>query len=418
MPETAAAAPATVAAGTSTPDPLDTFEIDDVLQPETGDIPEHMMLGGPEKSGAEPVESVGEKPVGEAEPAKETEPAEATLPEGYTRDTLGRVHGPDGKIVKKADVEQLLATASQQASNTEVKPEPFKYRYNGQNYEAEGFEYNPADGSVMVKPDHVGVLRDALNTKHIVAESRDINAQLRQQVATLTQQVEQGAKGKSASEARADALSNALSRIFEIQDDTQFAVEVFNLRESFPTLLSKAEAAYWRQQAEAAKQAPKKEAVPEAQRQPQRPSASALPERAIAVQTTQEYVERLKLDHAFRDLTPENWQQLGTRFERTPYAFLRPATTEDATKYGVEVGEVVFDSTAFHTDVQEYVSTLRTGRATAEQRAKLAAENARKTQSSVSAPPTPGGGRAPAKTGAKPITNKEELDDWWESTDL
>lgn len=405
MSDTATVAPATAAVGTT--DPMDDFEMDDVISPESFSIPEHMMLGNADKKPAE------DEPAAEAEAVTEAPKAEAepTLPEGYTKDARGRVHRPDGTLASK---DEVAAFAQKPAETTEpAKPEKFRYRYNGENHEMEGFDYDPTTGAVTVKPEHVGLLRDAMNARHVLADGRDINEGLRAQVAELQGQLTERQQVETVEQAQVRTLLDHYGKALEEPDDIAAGEAFFMLRAQYPVLMANAKARHYQQQLESARQAPKQ--AP--QKEPENTPASVLPAREIAVKHTQEYVQQLKLDHAYRDLKAEDWKQLDARYERTPYAFLRPATAEEAQQYGYAEGEIVFDTDAFSADVTEYVSTLRSGRETAESRAKLAADNARRTQPSVTTPPTPGGGRAPAKA-SKPITSKEELDDWWENSEL
>jgi hypothetical protein len=385
MSTTTPATPETAAGSSITSDPIDSLDFGDVAnttEHHTSAIPDYMLLG---ENREQPVESA------------------------ESEDSPERQRDETGKFAKKdeADIEK----GPEDRAPSSLKP--FQYRTNGETHEPEGFEYNPADGSVLVKPEAVGSLRDAMNARHLIAQGRDINEQLRSENAGLKQQLQQG----SAGEAQANKLVESLTNVINIADDQEAIEAFFALRTNMPSLMAKAEADYWKQRATTpnprGQAPPRQDNTPDARSQP----VSALPSREIAVAHTQEYVEQLKLDHAFHDLSAKDWQQLDARYGRTPYAFLRPATAEEVPTFGVNEGEIVFDHDAFTADVQEFVSTMRSSRATAESKAKLAADNARRTAPTIEAPPVAGGGSTPAKT-PKKITNKQEMDEWWDSTDV
>lgn len=395
MSQTTGVAPAVADAGTPTSDPMDSFDIntDDMTGSEV-EFPQHLVLGE-------------EQPPEAAEAPPETEAEKAT-----------RERDEKGKFVKKAEPKtDEQKEPEETAQQEEPKPEarsPLKYRALGENHEAEGFEYNPEDGSVVVKPDAVGVLRDAMNARHVLAEGRDINEKLRGELATLQGQLADRQRVTTEAEARAKAFTDHMERLLVQADETQAIEEFFRLRSEWPVLKAQADAEHWKQRAASGKPAaPEKAEVPKEQQEP----ASPLPTREIATQTTQEYVQQIKLDHAFKDLTPENWKQLDARYERMPYAFLRPATAEEAQQYGVAQGQIVFDSDAFQADVTEYVTGLRQSRETVKDTAKLAVDNARRTTKSVDAPPTPAKGTAPAKE-RRGIRSEQDFDDWLDSNEI
>jgi hypothetical protein len=83
--------------------------------------------------------------------------ATPTLPEGYKLDALGRVHGPDGRVVSKEEAERIKALAvpaTPEAVVPEVPvtpeppavtpaPEPFTFRVNGKRHEIPGLVVPP-----------------------------------------------------------------------------------------------------------------------------------------------------------------------------------------------------------------------------------------------------------------------------------
>lgn len=92
-------------------------------------------------------------PEGEATPAEAT----PTLPDGYKLDALGRVHGPDGRVVSKEEAERIKAQAVPVAPEpvvpevAPVTPEPapvtppaeFTFRANGQKVSIPGLVVPP-----------------------------------------------------------------------------------------------------------------------------------------------------------------------------------------------------------------------------------------------------------------------------------
>lgn len=403
---------ASVAPATADVDPIDALQLDDSneMESETTQLAEHFVLGGPPPT---PDEPEPETPAKAPETAPSSSPA---LPDGYTRDALGRVHGPDGRVLKKADADKLTATVTPQPTTEPAKPEAFRYRSAGENKDVAEFEYDPATGRVTVPPEHVGLLRDAMNARDVLAEGRDINEQLRTRVGQLEQALTQRQQYATESEARANALVNHYSRILSEPDEAKAIEEFFKLRGEWPTRLAEAKAEFYRQQAEAAHTRPASSAQP--QRAANEPPAPDVDPRAIAQSYAQESLENLKLDHAFRDLTSDDWKQLEARLQRTAPAFLRPATAEEATQYvGVREGQTVFDTDAHRAEVDEFVTTLRAARATAEQRAKVAAANARATQPSISAPPVPGTGAPPVKV-RREFKSEQDVNAWLDSDEL
>lgn len=334
--------------------------LDEVDEPDTTETPT------PAPTSDAPV-VVSEAPEDRAdttvEPVADTD-TPVTREDGATWSEKAQRWYKDGKIVAGekpappvAPVDQTPPSAAPAAA-PEPKGEKFRYRYSGTTHELDGFEYDPATGRVTVAPEHVPILRDAMNARHVLSADRDINAKLRQDLQAKTQELEHTRTLGTSQDAKAKALIDHYSTILSEPDEEKALTQFFQLRANFPTLLAKAEADHWRRMAEAGK-APTPEKPTTPAHPTDRAPASALPERTIAVQRTADAVEELKLDHAFRDLTAEHWKQMSARCERTPYAYLRPATAEEATQYGVTVGEIVFDDDAFRADVQEYAGSIR-----------------------------------------------------------
>ena len=291
-------------------------------------------------------------------------PAEATpqvtLPEGYKLDALGRVHGPDGRVVSKEEAEKLKAQASEAQPAPEplapppVTPEtpkieepvkPFEYRSGGQTHAIEGLK---VDGT----PEAVGKLRQVLNWAHWAPQLQSENAQLRKQVETVGE-----------NETRARALVESLTPLLTEQDEAKALEEFFRLRGEFPNKLREAEVNYWKQRAMGG-QAP----------EPQR-AASNLPDEGVAREVTTAHIEDLKFVHDFRHLSADDWKQYAELATVNPYAFIRPATAEHAKQYGVRQGEPVFDTDALATHLKAFAQRISAARE-AEAQAKKAREAA------------------------------------------
>ena len=105
---------ASVAPAVADVDPIDALDLSNTneVEPETT-VPPELMLGGPPPTQDEPESEPEKAPEVEAPSASQ---GETKLPDGYTRDSLGRIHGPNGQVLKKEAAEKLLAaaTASQQ----------------------------------------------------------------------------------------------------------------------------------------------------------------------------------------------------------------------------------------------------------------------------------------------------------------
>lgn len=401
---------ATITPETAEPgrDPVDDLDIDITADDPVDEspLPDHLILGGKPQEEPEVVEPE----------AKQPEKSEPVLPEGYTKDAKGRVHRPDGTLASKDELAKL-ATAPQQQPTTDqpaVEPRKFAYRSLAQTHEPEGFTEN-ADGTVTVSAEQVGLLRAAFNAKHVMeADTFPTLDRYKSENAALQQEVESLKTGTNAEVAKSRALVESYVRLLSEPDDEKFALAAFKLREQFPVLLARAEADHYKKLATEGKPSRREPTRPTGDESPYR--AEPLPPAAKALEATADHIEHIKLEPQYRDLSEKDWKQFSDRASRTPYAYLRPATAADA-QWGVRVGEIVLDRDAFARDIQEYAVQIRGTRETAEKRAKLAADNARRTQAGIDAPPTPGGGSQPAKA-PKRITSEKDFDDWLNSDEL
>jgi hypothetical protein len=111
----------------------------------------------------------GGEPAPDAAPQGDAPPAPAAgLPEGYKLDALGRVHGPDGRVVSKEEAEKIKAQAVPVVPSTPVEPTPvvpptpepvappapesFTFRANGQRMSL----------PIVVPPEHHAKVRELL----------------------------------------------------------------------------------------------------------------------------------------------------------------------------------------------------------------------------------------------------------------
>lgn len=376
-------------AGTpSTPvsDPIDSLTFDDIWKdddtPTTSEVV-HISASQPE-------------------PAEEIEEVEAEAP----------VRDATGKFAKKDADEEVDGDAEGEAPKVESRP--FQYRALGETRALDTWKED-AEGNVVVPAAEIGTLREAMNAKHLVEGQyaplieryKGENAQLKTQLQQITQT-------RSAADARAEALVKSLMSIAEIPDEVESLEQFYQFRQKLPLLLAKAEAEHFKTLATKGPQA-----KPEAARPEPVDTPYALPSPQEAVTTTMEYVEHAKLDSKYRDITADDWKQYEARITRSPLAFIRPASAEEATQYGVRQGQPVFDTDAYEADITEYVTALRTSRETAKAQAKVHAENATRTQPSIKAPPSAKGGAKPSKESGRPqFQSKKDVDAWFDSDEL
>lgn len=294
-----------------------------------------------------------------------------------------------------------------------VAPMPFQYRAMGKTHGLEGAQIDPASGNLTIPAAKVADVQEAFNALElakgeyipVIERHRQNNAQLRQRVQEL--ETAQGAK-----EAQAQTLVDALTAAFSEPDEERSLAALWQMRQSFPLLLEKARSSHLENQLKT------RTAQPPAQTEPQAtaPSAQQSPAQIVdeARSNATDTVERWKIHPEFRDVTKDAWGKVEQAITSRPLSFLRPATAEDAKQYpGVTEGEMVFDRSLLHAEVQMQRDAIKASSA----QAKLARDNATRTQPSITAPPTPGGGRAPVPKSKTPQT-KEELDRWFDSDSL
>ena len=362
-------------------DPIDTMDVGSIWD-DTGTeplLPESMLLDGKREPAPEPT-------------------AEAPPEAGQPRDERGKFAAKE----PKPEEQQPVADAP--------KAEPFKYRAVGQTHEFPGATLDEK-GGVYVAPESVGAFRAALNAKHLAeGEYVPLIESHKQRIQELESQVGQGTEA----EAKANALVTSLTAALQNPDEVAALEAFYKLRTDMPSLIANAEAAYWRAKATkpTAVQPPKAEAPTMA--------SPSLPSPEVAGQMTTEYLEQCKVElPEFRDVTPEDWKQIGASLQRTPYAFLRAATPEEVQAGTFHQGEILYDTDALIAYVQAESTKAKAQRETARTGASVAASNARRTQPSIATPPTPKGNAAPVATGQrKGFTSAKDVNDWLNNDEL
>lgn len=376
-------------------DPIDALDLSDTNEVEADvTMPPEMVMG-----------DTPDEPADEETPAPVATDAteRPALPEGYKYDSVGRVRdAKTGHVVAKDKVAEIVAQGQAPAG----KPEPFQYRVKGETKAAEGFLQNP-DGSIVVSAEKAGELRYLLNAKEMLGQESEFVNTVKAENAALKQELQRSKAGENEETTRAKALVDAYARMLEEPDEAKAIEAFFRLRTEYPVLLAKAEANYWKSRGGA--KAPARSDAPE--------TPQGLPAREDAIEATTDHIEHLKLDFKFRDLSADDWKQFVDRSARTPFAYIRPATAADAKAHDVTVGQPVFDTDALAQDIELHAASVRAARETATRQAKVAADNARKTQPSIDAPPVPGSSAPPAK-GQRSFKNEQDIDTWFDSDEL
>lgn len=340
-----------------------------------------------------------------------------------------------GQFAPKTPAEQAAAAATQTrpgappptaAANAQTPAAPtapatdaapFRYRAMGTTHDFKGSTLDK-DGNVTIKAEAIPLLRQAMNALHVsTAETFPTLERAQQENTRLTQRIAEMESASTLNDTKAGQLVDNLTKIMDEPDDTRAMNQLWQLRQAWPSLVAKSEAVYWQNQAQRGKTTPAEA--------PKGPAAGAptsadrgVPSRDDAIATTADYLEHAKLDQQFRDLGPQDWQQFKERSDRTPYAYLRPATAEEAQQYrGVRQGEVVFDSDAFYADLAAHAAATRGARDTAKRQADIAADQARRTTPTIDAPPTASGTQVPPK-GERRITSAKDWKEWAESDDI
>lgn len=337
--------------------------------------------------------------------------APAALPEGYKKDGLGRVHGPDGKIVS---AEKLATLATPTPQPEAVKPEAFRFRHNGKDHDAAGFEFNPADGTVKVAAEQVGLLRDALNARQLISEGRDINAQLRKDYEAVQRQL--GEKN-TVDGAKAEKYNRASLTLF---DRLEKAPEWFFNRISDPNLRETLVSEWQREMGYITKDV--SFLLREADLKIPKVAEQSPPNEQQIAQAVQGSLTT-SLDELFngvadaRSLFDDKEQgDLYESFQRRVNAYV--VRDKD--------GNMFLDFHGLKQDFDREVTRQRRisdaakdARTKEAERAKLLVDNARRTAPSITAPPTPAGGPTPARAPKdKPFASKKDVTEWWDSPEI
>lgn len=413
-------------------DPLDSL----FDGPELGAIPATdfspdavAQLGdAPRAKPAETVRVEDGKPVTETTEAAATEDAAApgeadddeSVGEPYSIDAKGRVRDANGKFTKSPeDRATAEAKAAEQQPAGDAKPQPFRFRTLGETHELEGAEVDPATGDIRIKGERAGLLREAMNALHVrnvehiptIQKITERNQALERQLAEATQ-------GQTLKEQQAEAMLSRLDAAIGEPDEAKAIEMFFSLRESRPQLLKDAEIEYWKKQAGKPASTPAPAAAREEPDAGRTTAAPGLPDPQEALAGVSDYVETLAIEHAYQDITAKDWQQFNARVERTPLAYIKPATAAHVKAHGVTLGQPVFDTDALQEDIDAYVSGLREQRAIAKRREELAADRSRRTTPQIATPPSVTAATPAARAPSTGFTSKDDFDRWLDSTEI
>jgi hypothetical protein len=324
----------------------------------------------------------------------EPEPEDAAT-DGIPRDEHGRF------APRNAQEEAAVA-----AAEPTPEPKPFEYRAMNATRVWEGATVQ-ADGSVTIAPEKVGAFRAALNAQALAeGEHIPLIERYKQEVQHYRQAAEQRSLATQKSEALVASLQDALLD----NDEASFLEKMFNLRESLPSMMKDAEIEHYRQ---LAMQGRPPETAQPAEQAPQH-STHAMPAPEAALESTLDRVESLRIeDAAFKHLSPTDWKQLQETLHDTPFAFIRPATEEDA-PYGVQPGQPVLDEARLRRYVEKFAAQVQKGARIAKSATEAAKFNAKTTSTAPAA-------RAPramatATAPSVPLNAKQQSDamlrDW------
>lgn len=372
---------------------------------------------GGSPTSADPIDSLDLSTIGEGvELTSDTQIPDAMVVGGKreaaaddgTREDRGDGRTADGRFAKQPGED------APPESQTPAPPTPFRYRSMGKTHDLEGATIE-ANGDLRIPAAKVADVQEAFNALQLAqGEYLPVIERHRQNNATLRARIQELEQAQGPKEAQADALMASLRSAFEEPDDEKALGMLFGLRRDYPLMLERARAAHFQKQLQARTQQPAhgpQDSAPT-------PQQAAMPTPDAAKATALETVEHWKLHPEFRGMPAEAWKAVEHAIQTRPYSFIRPATAEDAQKHpGVVVGIPVFDRDLLLTEVDLHRSAHAKQKETADAQARLAAANARRTQLSITAPPTPGGGRAPTAKSKTPTT-KEELDRWFDSDEL
>ena len=111
-------------------------------------------------------------------------------------------------------------------------------------------------------------------------------------------------------------------------------------------------------------------------------------------------------DPAYKHLSPADWKQLQETLSDTPFAFIRPATAEDA-PYGVQPGQPVLDEARLRRYVEKFAAQVQKGARIAKSATEAAKFNAKTTSTT----PVARAPRAMAAVATAPALNGKQQSD-------
>lgn len=334
---------------------------------------------------------------------------------GDGRDALGRWvgRGPDPDPAATAAANE--AAKATETAPAKVDPVPFRYRSMGETKGLDGATMD-GEGNVTVPKNHLATLREAFNALDVVkTQVSPLLNQYKGDIQRLTNELAHAKSSGTQEQQRAKVLVDQVTNMMKEPDDEKFLDAMLRIRAGWELTLAKTDAEFWKTKAGAPRAGAEKP-TPAAPAAPP-VAADSLPSKDQAIRTATDYAEQFKIGTEFRDISPASWKQYDEQVSRMPFAFYRPATAEDAKNYGVKVGSVVFDTDQAYAAMEAHAKAVRSQRESETRTRTVAADNARRTQTSVQTPPRVDGER-PRGTPGKAPQNKAELNAWLESDDI
>lgn len=350
----------------------------------------------------------------QAEEGETPEQTKARIDRGDGRDATGKFVGKE-KPPEAAAPPNPEATPETPAAPTKA---PFRYRALGKTNDVPGSEIDDT-GRITFAPAEHARLAQAFNALEVMSSPTGPSALIerhKQEAVQWKQRAEQAEQATTARDQQAGKLVEALTAAFSEPDEAKSLEMLWAMRQNFPLLLANAEREHWKAQAERAKQ-PAAPVAPQAEA-PQAAGRS-LPDVEEVKASAVELIEHWKISPEHRGISAEAWKHAEARAAAQPFAFLRPATADDAkSNPGIREGEIVFDRDLLFAEADQYAKRESAARETAAAQAKLAAKNAVRTQTSITAPPVAGGTQPPPKGGNQRFKTKEEYEAWKQSDEI
>lgn len=349
-----------------------------------------------------------------------TAPTEQTPGVGVDR---GDGRDVRGKFATKAEQDAANAAAAAVATkpgDAPAAPKPgeqpspavsnaFRYRAMGSTHELEGSTID-AEGNTVIPAAHFDQLREAFASMHqLRTEYGPAVERYKTEAVQLRAALKEANEGRGVRETQAESLVSGISQIAEIEDPGARLQAAWDFLQTIPQAKQKAETDYWRERAErAARPAPNVAAAQPEQGGNDGGRLTAMPSADTIRGFAKEYLETWKTNPKLRDVPAEAWGQVEKRLAETPFAFMRQATAEHAKTHandGINEGDLVFDRDLLFAPIHEHIATSQQAaehREAERKRIELATSNARRTQTSVNAPPVAGGTQIPAKPPKQP----------------